>query len=185
MTDGDFEALALPLLPRLLRYAQRLTGNEADAEDLVQSTYLNALKGWHSFVPGADVGRWLFTICRHTFFRARRHSADTIALETPELESLAGADQASAFIAAGADRWQDAPDVSEALDAAIRSLPETLRVLVMLVDVEGLSYEEAAQQEAVPIGTVRSRLYRARRLLQERLVRYAEDAGIIPGGTHV
>lgn len=178
----DFERSTLPFLPRLLQYARRLTGNDAEAEDLVQSTYLNALRGWHTFQPGSDVARWLFTVCRNTFFRSRRRRDDTVSLESPELESLAGAREAWNFLGAFGDDWQSHPDVAPAIDAAIAALPDSLRVLVMMIDVEGFSYEDAAQAEGIPVGTVRSRLYRARRQLQQALAAYAQDAGLLMGG---
>jgi len=179
----DFESATLPFLPRLLQYARRLTGNDSEAEDLVQSTYLNALRGWHTFQPGSDVARWLFTVCRNTFFRSRRRRDDTVSLESPELESLAGAREAVTFLGHFGDDWQSHPDLAPAIDRAISALPDSLRVLVMMIDVEGYSYEEAAQAEDIPVGTVRSRLYRARRQLQQALAGYAEDAGLVTGGS--
>ncbi|MBA3917023.1 MAG: RNA polymerase subunit sigma [Gemmatimonas sp.] len=178
----DFESSTLPYLPRLLQYARRLTGNDAEAEDLVQSTYLNALRGWHTFQPGSDVARWLFTVCRNTFFRSRRKKDDSVSLESPELESLAGAREAATFLGQLGDDWQQQPDLAAAIDTAIAALPDSLRVLVMMIDVEGYSYEEAAQAEGIPVGTVRSRLYRARRQLQQALAQYAEDLGLRTGG---
>jgi RNA polymerase sigma-70 factor, ECF subfamily len=179
LPDGhpDFELLTLPLLARLRRYALRLAGSEAEADDLVQATYLNALRGWHTFQAGSDVARWMFTICRNTFFRSRRRVEDTVALDTPEVESLAGARAMGAAMTDGQAAWESLPDVGPAIDAAIGQLSLPLRVLVLLVDVEGYTYEEAARLEGVPIGTVRSRLYRARRMLQQSLSAYAADLG--------
>lgn len=180
-TAPSFEALLLPLLPRVRRYAHRLAGNAADGDDLVQATYLDALKGWHTFRPGSDPARWLFTICRHAFYRTRRRAAANLPLENPELESLAATLWMRGELERGRARWDEQPDLREAIDTAIGALPEELRVLVLLVDVEGYSYAEAAAQEAIPVGTVRSRLYRARRLLQEALAAHAEDLGITGG----
>lgn len=179
----DFEDATLPLLPRLRRYALRLTGEEAEADDLVQNTYLNALRGWHTFQPGSDVARWMFTICRNTFFRSRRRADVTIPLESPELESLAAATSMEQVLQDGRAPWDTLPDVGPAIDAAIAQLPEALRVLVLMVDVEGYSYDEAARSEGIPIGTVRSRLYRARRVLQEALSAHARDLGFDAAGT--
>jgi RNA polymerase sigma-70 factor (ECF subfamily) len=177
--DASFEALTLPLLGRLRRYALRLTGSPAEADDLVQTAYLNALKGWSTFRPGSDPARWMFTILRHAFYRTRARGADTVSLEEPELESLSGTMHVRRELERGQTPWQRHPDLGSAIDAAIAGLPEELRVLVMLVDVEGRSYDEAATETGSPIGTVRSRLYRARRMLQERLRRHAEDLGVI------
>jgi RNA polymerase sigma-70 factor (ECF subfamily) len=177
-----FEETTLPLLPRLQRYAYRLTGNAADGDDLVQTAYLNALRGWHTFKPGTDPARWLFTILRHAFYRTHRRPSEVLSLDEPELESLSGTLYLRAELERGGARWDEIPDLGPALDAATAALPEDLRLLVLLVDVEGYTYEEAAGEVGVPIGTVRSRLYRARRRLQECLIRHAEDLGITRGG---
>jgi len=175
---ASFEEATLPLLRRLQRYAYRLTGNASDGDDLVQTTYLNALKSWHTFRPGTDPARWLFTILRHAFYRARRPTAGALSLDEPEAESLAGTLYLRGELERGGARWDEIPDLGPALDGAVAALPDDLRLLVLLVDVEGYTYEEAAGKVGVPIGTVRSRLYRARRMLQERLIRHAHDFGI-------
>ena len=177
----SFEETTLPLLPRLQRYAYRLTGNAADGDDLVQTAYLNALKGWHTFKPGTDPARWLFTVLRHAFYRTHRRSGEMLSLDDPELESLSGTLYLREELERGGARWDEIPDLGPALDEAIATLPVYLRLLVLLVDVEGYTYEEAAAEVGVPIGTVRSRLYRARRMLQEYLIHHADDLGITKG----
>jgi RNA polymerase sigma-70 factor (ECF subfamily) len=177
-----FEEAMLPLLDRLRRYAYRLTGNAADGDDLVQTAYLNALRGWHTFKPGTDPARWLFTILRHAFYRTRPRSGEVLSLDQPELESLAGALYIREELEQGGAHWDEIPDLGPALDAAIAALPADLRLVVLLVDVEGYTYQEAAGEVGVPIGTVRSRLYRGRRVLQECLIRYAADLGITRKG---
>lgn len=178
----SFEATTLPFLPRLRRYAYRLTTSAADGDDLVQTAYLNALKGWHTFKPGSDPARWLFTILRHAFYRTHRRPGESLSLDDPELESLSGTLYLREELERGGARWDEIPDLGPALDAATCALPEDLRLLVLLVDVEGYTYEESAGMVGVPIGTVRSRLYRARRLLQERLIHHAIDLGITKEG---
>lgn len=173
----DFETEAIPWLADVHRYALRLTGSDADADDLTQTTYLNAFRGWRTFRPGSDVRRWLFAICRNAFFKDRPRAARTVATEDAELEALAAAKEAGRGGAA-LDAI-DQIDLGPAIDEEIAKLPEVFREAVMMVDVEGLSYEEAAEQAEVPVGTIRSRLYRARRLLQQGLVTRAEDAGLI------
>jgi RNA polymerase sigma-70 factor (ECF subfamily) len=177
-----FEEAMLPLLDRLRRYAYRLTGNAADGDDLVQTAYLNALRGWHTFKPGTDPARWLFTILRHAFYRTRPRSGEVLSLDQPELESLSGALYIREELEQGGAHWDEIPDLGPALDAAIAALPADLRLVVLLVDVEGYTYQEAAGEVGVPIGTVRSRLYRGRRVLQECLIRYAADLGITRKG---
>jgi RNA polymerase sigma-70 factor (ECF subfamily) len=177
-----FEQTMLPLLPRLQRYAYRLTGNAADGDDLVQTAYLNALRGWHTFKPGTDPARWLFTILRHAFYRTRPRPGEVLSLDEPELESLSGALYMREELEQGGARWDEIPDLGPALDAAIAALPEDLRLVVLLVDVEGYTYQEAAGEVGIPLGTVRSRLYRGRRMLQECLIRHAADLGITREG---
>lgn len=177
----DFEAETLPWLPDVRRYALRLTGDPADADDLVQTTFLNALRGWHTFRPGSDVRRWLFAICRNAFLRSRSRQARSVATEESDLDALAAARAVFGDQGDGALAALDRIDLPEAIDAAIAKLPEAYRLAVLMVDVDGLSYEEAAGEAGIPIGTVRSRLYRGRRLLQEDLLRQAEDLGLARG----
>jgi len=174
---SDFEREALPWLEDVHRYAFKLTGSAADADDLTQTTYLNALRGWHTFRAGSDVRRWLFAICRNAYFKGRPRQVQLVATEDTELESLAAVSESGR--AAEALAALDRIDLGPAIDTEIAKLPEAFREAVLMVDVEGLSYEEAAEQSGVPIGTVRSRLYRGRRLLQHALIARAEDAGLI------
>jgi RNA polymerase sigma-70 factor (ECF subfamily) len=181
-TDNDaalaFEALTLEWLPHVRRYAVRLTGDPSDADDLVQTTYLNALAGWHTFRPGSDVRRWLFAICRNAFLRGRKRTDRIVPTEDASLEALAAARAVSGHEGRATLQALERLDLPEAIDAAIAGLPERYRLAVMMVDVEGMTYEDAARDAGVPIGTVRSRLYRGRRLLQEKLLKQAEDLGL-------
>jgi RNA polymerase sigma-70 factor (ECF subfamily) len=173
-----FEARTLEWLPDVRRYALRLSGDPADADDLVQTTYLNAFAGWHTFRPGSDVRRWLFAICRNAFLRTRTRDARTEPMSDADLDALAAA---RAVSGGGRETLEalDRLDLAEAIDQAIGRLPEPYRLAVLMVDVEGLRYEAAAREAGVPVGTIRSRLYRGRRLLQEELLRQAEDLGLV------
>jgi RNA polymerase sigma-70 factor (ECF subfamily) len=175
--DREFADAALPHLSSVARVAVALTGNEADADDLVQETYLRAYKAWHTFEPGSDCRRWLSTICRNVFLEQRRRESKSTAVEDQELESLAAARLHSQALASGVDHLFSRLDLGPAISTAIDALEPIFRDVVVLVDVEDFSYEEAAEALGVPIGTVRSRLYRARRQLQEELLAYAIDAG--------
>ncbi len=177
----EFEALTLPWLADVRRYAFRLAGTESDADDLVQTTYLNALRGWRTFQPGSDARKGLCASGRNAFLRSRRRPARVEPAEDAELEALAAARESGRGGEALAALERQ--DLGAAIDAEIARLSDAYREVVALVDVEGLSYEEAAAALEVPIGTVRSRLYRARRLLQQRLIARAEDAGLLPGRT--
>ncbi len=175
---GSFETEALPWLAAVRQYALRLSGSAADADDLVQTTFLNAWKSWHTFKPGSDARRWLFAICRNAFLRSRQLAARVVTLEDPELESLAAATPVTGDAGAAALRRLESLDLPQAIDDAMGTLNPQFREAVLLVDVEGRDYEEAAAEAGVPVGTIRSRLYRGRRLLQEQLLGHATDLGL-------
>jgi RNA polymerase sigma-70 factor (ECF subfamily) len=176
----DFDGLMLPLLDDVARFARSLTRDAARADDLVQETYLQALRGWHTFRPGADPKRWLLAVCHHAFVRTLRTEARYVeaAADDPELDSLATARAHYAAEHAGVTELLERMDLKAAIDKALQSLPPPFLSAIVLVDVDGQSYEEAAAILGVPIGTVRSRLFRARRLLQDVLLDYAREAGI-------
>jgi RNA polymerase sigma-70 factor (ECF subfamily) len=175
--NREFAEVALPHLPSLGRVAMALTGNEADADDLVQETFLRAYRHWNTFEHGTDCRRWLSTICRNAFLEQRRREARSVAVEDQELESLAAARLHAQARASGVDHIYTRLDLGPAISAAIAALEPPFRDVVVLADVEGFTYEEVAEALGIPVGTVRSRLYRARRHLQEALLRYAVDAG--------
>lgn len=174
-----FEQLTMPHLPDVARFARALTRDATRADDLVQETYLQALRGWHTFHADADPKRWLFTVCHHAFLRTTRRDARYVEApdDDPELESLATAVAHGAAQRSGVTDALDRMDLGPAIDRALGMLPAHYRTAVVLVDVEGQRYEEAALVLAVAVGTVRSRLFRGRRLLQDLLFEYARDAG--------
>lgn len=178
--NDDFEELMLPLLTDVVRFARSLTRDAVRADDLVQETYLQALRGWHTFRVGADPKRWLLTVCHHAFLRSVRDESRYVdALDDdPELESLATAQAHYRAERDGVLRALERIDLGPAIERAVETLPPHFRSAILLVDIEGQSYEEAATMLDVAIGTIRSRLFRARRMLQDCLFEYARDAGI-------
>jgi RNA polymerase sigma-70 factor (ECF subfamily) len=159
--------------------ALRLTGNAADAEDLVQETMLRAYRSWERYTPGTNAKGWLLTILRHLFineYRRKSRHPETVDVDTIEpfalFQEVQEEDPQGAFF----DKIVD-DEVLRAID----QLPEAFREAVTLSDVEGLSYEEVAKVLDVPVGTVKSRLYRGRRLLQAKLYDYAVSMGYIKG----
>ena len=174
-----FERLTLPYLGDVAHFARALTRDATRADDLVQETYLQALRGWHTFHEGADPRRWLFAVCHHSFLRTLRREARYVAADDddPELESLATAAAHSQAEQSGVIRIVERMDLGHAIDRALAVLPAHFRGAVVLVDVEGQTYEEAALGLGIAVGTVRSRLFRGRRLLQDLLYDYARDAG--------
>ena len=178
--DAEFSAIALPLLPTITRIARALARDLADADDLVQETYLRAYKYWHTFDKTTDCRLWLSRICRNALYDMRRRTRHEDAVEDAELETLAAVQVHKAARAAGLEDMYDRLDLGPAILEAIAKLDPIFREIVVLSDIEGLSYEEIAVAADIPIGTVRSRLYRARRQLQEALMVYALDAGFAP-----
>jgi RNA polymerase sigma-70 factor (ECF subfamily) len=178
--DDTFATTALPHLSTIARVATALTGDAADTEDLVQETFLRAYRHWHTFRPGSDCKSWLATICRHTFAELRRRENRSVAVVDQELESLAAARVHDMARVKGVDDMFARLDLGPAIANAIRALEPHYRNVVLLVDVDGFTYDEVATSLDIPVGTVRSRLYRARRQLQEALLNYAIDAGYAP-----
>ena len=175
--DEAFRMFALPHLDAIARVARALTGRGADADDLVQETFLRAYRYWHTYDGSSDCRRWLATICRNAYREIRRRDERVVAMEDSELESLASARVHNSARAAGVDDMFSRLDLAPAIGEAIDALEVHYRQVVLLVDVEGFDYQDVADTLEIPIGTVRSRLYRGRRQLQEALVAYAVDAG--------
>jgi RNA polymerase sigma-70 factor (ECF subfamily) len=163
-TSGDFERLAMPLFDSLYNFARWLARDQSEAEDLVQEVFAKALRGFPSFVPGTDFRAWIFRILRNTFLTSQtglrakptmsldQEEGDTFAVtwETPESLALASATR-------------------EALQAALERLPLAYREVILLCDVEEMKYKEIAEVLSIPIGTVMSRIARARKLLRQSL----------------
>jgi RNA polymerase sigma-70 factor, ECF subfamily len=177
--EGDlrFEAEALPFIDDVYRFALSLTRDAADADDVVQETFLRAYRSWHTFQPGSDARRWLFTITRNVFLRSRERESRHVDLEDGDLEALNTFAAHGQMVRDGSDQILSRIDLAPALRRALDELDEPFKSAVLLVDVEDQSYEAASQILDVPIGTVRSRLFRGRRILQDKLITYARDAG--------
>jgi len=172
-----FDREVLAWMDDVYRFAMSLTRDATQAEDLVQETYLRAFRSWQTFQPGSDARRWLFTICRNAFLRGLERERNNVSLDDGEPDALSAILHHAGMVTDGTDQLLSRVDLAPALTQAIGRLNEPFRSAVVLVDVEGQSYEEAAAILEVPIGTVRSRLFRARRQLQEALADYARDAG--------
>ncbi len=174
-----FHDLALRWLPDVTRFAHSLTRNESDAEDLVQETYLRAWRHWDSFRVGSEARAWLFTIARNAWRKRAPRDARLVAVEDDTLQALADEHFPLGAPNDVLQRLSDA-DLRPAIHQAIAALPEAFREVVELVELQELPYAEAAAVLEIPVGTVRSRLFRARRLLQTSLLEYARDAGLAP-----
>jgi RNA polymerase sigma-70 factor (ECF subfamily) len=182
--QATFTASAMEYMPSLYSAALRMTRNPADAEDLVQETYLRAYRGFGSFQEGTNLKAWLYRILTNTFinrYRAAQRRPDETDLDEVEdfylYRRLGGLEGARASRSAE-DELLDVLTEDEVREA-VESLPEQFRLAVLLADVEGFSYKEIAEILDVPIGTVMSRLHRGRRALQKRLYEFAAGRGLV------
>ncbi len=179
--DESFEREALPSIDDVYRFALALTGGREDAEDATQDTFLRAYRSWHTYQSGTECRRWLFTICRNVV-RSRYRPVIEVELSAIDAgtETMAAVLQHASLMRDGVDATVQRALLSAAIDQAIAELPEPYRSAVVLVDVQDQSYQAAADVLDVPVGTVRSRLFRGRRLLQDVLIHFARDAGLRP-----
>ena len=178
----DFEEAALPFLDGLYSMAYRLTRNAEDAEDLVQETYLKAYKHYDKFEAGTNLKAWLYRIMRNTFingYRKKQNQPPQSAFSEIEesFESLVRQEPSRQI----KDPEQEILDaiLDQDVQEALNTLREDYRMVIHLVDLEGFSYKEAASILEVPVGTVMSRLYRGRRLLERVLLEYGRKHGYL------
>lgn len=183
-TAAPFAELALPLLPALYNVARWLTRDPGDAEDLVQETLLKALRGFASFEAGTNFKAWIFRILRNTYHTSRSGLA---ALRTVALEDELGEDSETGphrVPEAVVNRQTPEADVlrmrdADALRAAMEKLPPPLLEVLLLCDVEEMKYREIAMVAGLPIGTVMSRIARARAFVRKELAATAKAEGRI------
>jgi RNA polymerase sigma-70 factor (ECF subfamily) len=177
---AEFEATALPYMGALYNTARRLTHGSDDAADLVQETFLRAYRTFDNFAAGTNCRGWLLTIMYSVFinhYHKARRQLPTLSIDDLEgrfqqyLESSEDAGESAATVDVRGVRMN--PEIERAL----QQLPEDFRAPVLFIDVEGLSYDEAAEVLRCPVGTIRSRLYRGRRLLFAALQDYAAAMG--------
>jgi RNA polymerase sigma-70 factor, ECF subfamily len=163
--SGSFEELAMPLFDQLYNFAHWLTKNREEAEDLVQETYAKALKGFSSFQLGTNFRAWMYRILRNTFLTSRTGLKVTMTVpldpeeDGPELAVESATPETILFERSN----------RELLQSAIDELPAYFREILLLCEVEEMSYQEIAEMLSIPIGTVMSRLSRARKALRDRL----------------
>jgi len=184
LQPDSFEELAMPLFDSLYNFARWLTGNREEAEDLVQETYAKALKGFSSFQLGTNFRAWMYRILHNTFLTSRSglKVRMTVALDTGEdgPELAVERDTPETILVERSNR--------ELLQSVIDELPAYFREILLLCEVEEMSYQEISETLSVPLGTVMSRLSRARKTLRDRLRPQlqvgTETAGIAKGTNH-
>ncbi|MBK6566621.1 MAG: sigma-70 family RNA polymerase sigma factor [Saprospiraceae bacterium] len=161
-----------PHLEALKTFAFHLTYNESDAEDLVQETYLKAYKFINSYVKGTNSKAWLFKILKNAYINEYRKKVKTpITLDFNDPMSVQEKDILGGMIEIN---WEDlSMNLGDEVTMAMNSISEEFKEIILLCDIEGFSYEEIAEILDLPIGTVRSRLFRARNELKDKLMKYA------------
>lgn len=177
----QFEEQALPLLDQLYGGAMRMTGNRADAEDLLQDTYVRAFQSFHTFRQGTNLKAWMYRILKNTFindYRKRQRRPQRTAEDgVSDWQLLESANHHEiGLLSAESQAFSALPD--ETVRTALESLPAEYREAVLLADVEGFSYKEIAEIMDTPVGTVMSRIHRGRAALRESLRSYAAQMGI-------
>lgn len=178
-----FDAEAIPHLDAVFNFSYSLTRDRTAAEDLAQETYLRALRGFHNFRAGSSAKAWLFKICRNLFidrFRRRSRVNMQTLLDSSEPLSFDAEFDSHNFESRGSKQGSNVSDLfGDEVDEQLAELAPEFRQALILCDVEGLSYDEITEIMGTPIGTVRSRISRARSFLRERLEGYARDLGFL------
>ena len=182
--QAEFEDQAMEFMPSLYTAALRMTRNAADAEDLVQETYLKAYRAFATFQQGTNLKAWMYRILTNTFinsYRSKKRRPEETEIEEVEdlylYRRLGGLEAAAAGHSAEDEVLDRITD--DEVKQALESLPEQFRMTVLLADVEGFSYKEIAEILDVPIGTVMSRLHRGRKALQKALYEFGLERGLV------
>ena len=166
----------------LYNFALRTTGNENDARDLLQETYLKAYRFWDKYEKGTNIRAWLFRIMKNSYInRYRKETKEPDKVDYEDIENFYNVIRAESTDPNDLQEQLYGNLLGDEVTKALQSLPDDFRTVVILCDIEGLTYEEIAEFVECPIGTVRSRLHRGRKLLQEKLFEYAKQQGMIKG----
>lgn len=176
----EFEEEAVPHMDLLYNFALRTAGNEDDARDLLQETYLKAYRFWDKYEKGTNIRAWLFRIMKNSYInRYRKETKEPDKVDYGEIENFYNSIRAESADPNDLQKKLYGGLLSDEVARALQRLPEDFRTVVILCDIEGLTYEEIADFVECPIGTVRSRLHRGRKLLQAQLYDYAKQQGLI------
>lgn len=176
----EFLDEAIPHMNLLYNFARHLTGNEEDANDLLQDTYLKAYRFWDKYEKGTNIRAWLFRIMKNSYInKYRKNSKEPESVDFGEIEEFYTSVQEEEAIEDNLAKKIFNNLFEDEVQKAIDELPTDFKTVIILCDIEGFTYEEIAEFLDIPIGTVRSRLHRARKVLQKNLINYAKQKGII------
>jgi RNA polymerase sigma-70 factor (ECF subfamily) len=174
----EFKKEALPHIGILRNYAYKMTGNELDADDLLQETFLRAFRFFHKFEKGTNCKAWLFRIMKNLFINNyRKNQKSPGKVDYEEIENFFENIKSEKLDSSDLQEKVFANLLDDQVTIALNSLQDDFKTVIILCDLEGLSYEEIAEFVQCPIGTVRSRLHRARKLLAQKLYKYARNKG--------
>src|SRR3989339_1965063 len=176
----EFNREAIPHMDALLNFAIRMTGNEDDANDLVQETYLRAFRFFDKFERGTNCKAWLFRILKNTFINSyRKKTKEPDKVDYEDVEKFYQTVKPSSTDSAHLEKEIYDNLLDDEISSAIASLPDDFKTVIILSDIEGFTYDEIADFIDCPVGTVRSRLHRARKMLFAKLYKYANEKGYV------
>lgn len=176
----EFEREAVPHMNILHNYALRMTGNPDDANDLVQETYLKAYRFWDKYEKGTNIRAWLFRIMKNSYInRYRKETKEPNTVDYNDIQNFYNTIRYASSDPNDLEEKIFGGLLGDDVARAIESLPEDFRTVVILCDIEELSYEEIAEFVDCPIGTIRSRLHRGRKMLRAKLFEYAKKRGFV------
>ncbi len=176
----EFEREALPHMDALFNFALRMTGDSDDANDLVQDTFLKAFRFFDKFEKGTNCKAWLFRIMKNTFINTyRKKTKEPDKVDYEDVENFYESVKPSSTDSAHLEKEIYDNLLDDEISSAIASLPDDFKTVIILSDIEGFTYDEIADFVDVPVGTVRSRLHRARKMLFAKLYKYADEKGYV------
>jgi RNA polymerase sigma-70 factor (ECF subfamily) len=176
----EFKAEAFPHKDILFNFALRTTGDKDDAHDLLQETFMKAFRFWDKYEKGTNIRAWLFRIMKNSYInRYRKETREPGMVDYDDVENFYDLIRDDGTDSNDLQKRMFSNMLSDEVTEALQSLPEDFRTVVILCDIEGLMYDEISEFLNCPIGTVRSRLHRGRKMLEEKLYDYAKDRGII------
>lgn len=177
---AEFEQEAMPHMDALYNFALRMTGDPEDADDLVQETYLKAFKFFDKFEKGTNCKAWMFRILKNSFINDyRKTSKEPDKVDYDDIQNFYETIKSSDVKTQHVQEDVFSQLLDDDISKAITNLPEDFRTVIILSDIEGFTYEEIADFVDCPVGTVRSRLHRARKMLYASLYDYAKDKGYL------
>jgi len=181
-TAWDFSSGQLPYRVQLFKTALRMTHSIEESEDLLQETYLKAYRHYHQFTEGTNLKAWLFRILKNTFINGyRRNRNRPQMLDFDELRDSGDGFDESLPMTQHPENDFLGQELDHEIREALMALPHHYRMAVLMVDLQGLSYQEVADALAVPIGTIMSRLYRGRKKIERALLNYGRRTNYVPG----